>query len=128
MDRALSSADKFTLQQNFRRYLKFQDRYEQANERLVAARASRTWIVAVLALLFAFSSSFFLGVATALLGLYFYRILSASIERGQAEEGREDTERWFASKGLKFEGRIVYHQEDQMLDNPIDPFADATYQ
>ncbi len=47
---------------------------------------------------------------------------------GSAEEGREDTERWFSSKGLKFEGRVLYFRDDQMLDNPLDPFDDGLYQ
>jgi len=127
MDRKLLSEDKFNLQQNFRRYLKYQDQYDLANEVAKSARASRVWIVAVIALLFALASDFFLGAAAALFGLYFYRIMMASMQVGNAEEGREDTERWFASKGLKFEGRVLYFSDDQMLQDPIDPFNDDLY-
>jgi len=63
-----------------------------------------------------------------LFGLYFYRVMSASMKVGSAQEGREDTERWFASKGLRFEGRVLYFRDDQMLDTPLDPFDDALYQ
>jgi len=128
MDRKLSSNDKFNLQQNFRRFLKFQDQYEEANEAVKSARASRVWIVAVIALLFALASDFFMGASAALFGLYFYRLMSASSKRSSAQEGREDTERWFASKGLRFEGRVLYFRDDQMLDAPLDPFDDSLYQ
>ncbi|MBT3147184.1 hypothetical protein Q4583_16280 [Neptunomonas phycophila] len=128
MDRKLSSNDKFNLQQNFRRYLKFQDQYEEANEAAKTARASRVWIAALIALLFALASDFFMGASAALFGLYFYRVMSASMKVGSAQEGREDTERWFASKGLRFEGRVLYFRDDQMLDTPLDPFDDALYQ
>ena len=128
MDRKLSSNDKFNLQQNFRRYLKFQDQYEEANEAAKTARASRVWIAALIALLFALASDFFMGASAALFGLYFYSVMSASMKVGSAQEGREDTERWFASKGLRFEGRVLYFRDDQMLDTPLDPFDDALYQ
>lgn len=127
MDRKLSSADKFNLQQNFRRFLKFQDQYEEANTLAKQARASRVWVAGVVALLFALASDFFLGCSAALFGLYFYRIIIASMQVGRAEEGREETERWFSSKGLKFEGRILYFRDDQMLENPLDPFDDGLY-
>ncbi|WP_028470794.1 hypothetical protein [Neptunomonas japonica] len=128
MDRKLSSEDKFNLQQNFRRYLKFQDQYEIANETAKEARASRVWVAGVLALFFALASDFFLGASAALFGLYFYRIMMASMKVGAAEEGRGDTDRWFAGKGLKFEGRILYFRDDQMMETPLDPFNDSLYQ
>lgn len=127
MERKLLSKDKFVLQQNFRRFLKFLDHSESAQESVKAAKASRVWIVGVVALLFAFSSEFFLGASAALLGLYFYRIFRASVAADDAKEGQEDTERWFASKGLKFEGRILYFSDDQMLDSPLDPFDDSLF-
>ncbi|SIS59241.1 hypothetical protein [Neptunomonas antarctica] len=127
MDRKLSSEDKFNLQQNFRRYLKYQDQYEVANEISKQVRASRVWLAGVITLLFALASDFFLGASAALFGLYFYRILMASMKVGAAEEGRESTDRWFASKGLKFEGRILYFRDDQMLETPLDPFNDNLY-
>ena len=128
MDRKLSSEDKFNLQQNFRRYLKLQDKYEIANGMAKEARASRVWLAGVLGLLFALGSDFFLGASAALFGLYVYRIVAASIKVGAAEEGREDTQRWFAGKGLKFEGRILYFHDDQMMETPLDPFNDSLYQ
>ncbi len=127
MDRKLLLEDKFNLQQNFRRYLKFQDQYEAANETAKVARASRVWVAGVVALLFALASDFFMGASAALFGLYFYRIIMAAMKVGAAEEGREATERWFATKGLKFEGRILYFRDDQMLETPLDPFSDNLY-
>lgn len=127
MDRKISSDDKFSLQQNFRRYLKFQEQFETASEAVNNAKSSRVWIVGVISLLFAFSSEFFLGAAAALIGLYLYRIAKASMKAGDAEEGKENTERWFSSKGLKFEGRILYFTDDNMLDNPLDPFDDNLF-
>ena len=127
MDRKLSSEDKFNLQQNFRRYLKFQDQYEIANEIAKEARASRVWVAGIAAFLFASASDFFLGASAAFFALYFYRIVMASRKVAAAEEGREDTDRWFAGKGLKFEGRILYFRDEQMMDTPLDPFNDSLY-
>lgn len=128
MDRYLSAADKFDLQQNYRRYLKYQDQYTVANDAVKEARASRVWVAGLVTLLFALASDFFLGAAAALFGLYFYRIIIAWYHSSQAEEGCEQTERWFAGKGLKFQGRVLYYRDDQMLEQPIDPFDDALYQ
>lgn len=128
MERHLSAADKFDLQQNYRRFLKFQEQYSQANDALKEAQASRVWLVALVLLLFALSSDFFMGASAALFGLYFYRVILAWYQSTQAEEGREQAERWFAAKRLKFQGRILYDRDDQMLENPIDPFDDALYQ
>lgn len=127
MDRYLSAADKFDLQQNYRRYLKYQDQYTLANDAVKEARASRVWIAGLVTLLFALASDFFLGAAAALFALYFYRIIIAWYHSSQAEEGREQAERWFAGKGLRFQGRVLYYRDDQMLEQPIDPFDDALY-
>ncbi|SEF70404.1 hypothetical protein [Marinobacterium lutimaris] len=128
MDRTLGVSDKFELQQNYRRFLKYQEQFTLANDALKDARASRVWIAGLIMLLFALASDFFLGASAALFGLYFYRIALAWYQSSQAEEGREQMERWFAGKGLKFQGRILYFREDDMLENPIDPFDDALYQ
>ncbi|NVK41975.1 MAG: hypothetical protein HWE39_12090 [Oceanospirillaceae bacterium] len=127
MDKMLSSHDKFDLQQNYRRYLKFRDQMEDAMRDMQTAKASRVWVAGVVALLFALASDFFLGAAAALFGMYFYRLMVARMQSGKAEEGCEDTDRWFAAKGLKFEGRILYFRDDKMLENPLDPFDDAIY-
>jgi hypothetical protein len=128
MDRHLNAADKFDLQQNYRRYLKYQEQYTVANDAVKEARASRVWIAGLVALLFALASDFFLGASAALFGLYFYRIVVAWYHSSQAEEGRDQMERWFAGKGLKFQGRVLYYRDDEMLEHPIDPFDDALYQ
>ncbi|GGB95481.1 hypothetical protein GCM10011352_21970 [Marinobacterium zhoushanense] len=127
MDRKLSSADKFDLQQNYRRFLKYQEQFTLANDAYKDARASRVWIGGLVMLLFALASDFFLGASAALFGLYFYRIVLAWFHSSQAEEGREQMERWFAGKGLKFQGRVLYFRDDEMLARPIDPFDDALY-
>lgn len=127
MERLLSSHDKFDLQQNYRRYLKFRDQREDANRAMQTAKASRVWVAGVVTLVFALASDFFLGASAALFGLYFYRLLMARMKTSQADEGCEDTDRWFASKGLKFEGRILYFRDDKMLEHPLDPFDDGIY-
>lgn len=127
MDRSISINDKFDLQQNFRRFIKFQDQFETLNEQTKTAKASRVWIVGIVAIFFAMGSEFFLGVAAGLLALYFYRIMKSWIKQSQAAEGREIAERWFHNKGLKFEGRVLYFNDDQMLEKPLDPFNDGLY-
>ena len=127
MERTISAQDKFDVQQNYRRYLKYQDQYETAFDRLKASKASRVWLAALIALLFSFASEFFLGAAAALFGLYFYRIATSWYDSFQIDEGREEVLRWFSGKGLKFEGRILYFRDDQMLESPLDPFAEEIY-
>lgn len=123
----LDSAIKFDLQHNFSRYLRFLDQYGANNDQLKLAKASKVWIVALVALLFALASDFFLGASAALFGLYFYRIFRAYLDVTNAQEGREQAERWFAAKGLKFEGRVLYFKSDEMLENPLDPFNEGLY-
>ena len=127
MERTIPEQDKFELQQNYRRYLKYQDQYDDAFTKLKQSRASRVWLAGLVALLFSPGSDFFLGAAAALFGLYFYRIGSAWYSSFQIDEGREEVLRWFSSKGLTFEGRILYFRDDRVLANPIDPFADEIY-
>jgi len=127
MEGFLSNNDKFDVQQNFRRFLKYQDQYEVALEQQKVAKASRLWIAGVVSMLFAPSSDFFIGAAAALFAVYFYRVVSAKLGLNRAEEGRESSERWFGSKGLKFEGRVLYRRDDQLLENPLDPFDDALF-
>lgn len=127
MNKPLNTAIKFDLQQNYRRYMRYVDQYGIENDQLKLARASKVWIVALVSLVFALASDFFLGASAALFGLYFYRILVAYIEVTKAQEGREQSERWFASQGLKFEGRVLYSRDDHKLENPLDPFNDSLY-
>jgi hypothetical protein len=127
MQRTLNASIKFDLQQNYRRYLRFLDQYGADSDKLKLARASKVWVAALIMLLFALASDFFLGASAALFGLYFYRIGVAYIEVTKVQEGREQSERWFASQGLKFEGRVLYFKDDLKLDNPLDPFNDSLY-
>lgn len=128
MQRTLNVAIKFDLQQNYRRYMRFLEQYGLDSDQLKLARGSKVWIAALVMLLFALASDFFLGASAALFGLYFYRILMAYMDVTKVQEGREQSERWFASHGLKFEGRVLYFKDDHKLDNPLDPFNDSLYQ
>jgi len=76
---------------------------------------------------FAVGSEFFLGAAAGLFGLYFFRILSAWFRLSQVEERIEGVERWFAGKGLKFESRVLYRRNDDLLAQPLDPFNEELY-
>jgi hypothetical protein len=127
MEPYLNASDKFDLQQNYRRYLKFHDQCQVLNEILKDARASRVWVAGVVLMVFALGSEFFLGAAAGLFGLYFYRILSAWYRLSQVEESVEGIERWFASKGLKFESRVLYQRNDDQLEQPLDPFNEELY-
>ncbi|MET3999604.1 hypothetical protein [Marinobacterium sp. MBR-109] len=127
MEPYLNASDKFDLQQNYRRYLKFHDQCQLLNEILKDARASRVWVAGVVLMVFALGSEFFLGAAAGLFGLYFYRILSAWYRLSQVEENVEGIERWFASKGLKFESRVLYQRNDDQLEQPLDPFNEELY-
>lgn len=127
MEPYLNASDKFDLQQNYRRYLKFHDQCQLINEILKDARASRVWVAGLVLMVFALASEFFLGAAAGLFGLYFYRIISAWYRLSQAEESIEGIERWFASKGLKFESRVLYQRGDDQLEQPLDPFNEELY-
>lgn len=125
---SIDSDIKFDLQQNYRRYLNFLDQYGAENDALKNARSSKVWIVALVLLIFALASDFFLGASAALFGIFFYRVVMAWLEVRKAEEGREQAERWFSTKGFKFEGRVLFVKDDEMLEEPIDPFDERIYQ
>ena len=127
MERQLDSSLKFDLQHNYRRYLRYVEQFSLDNAKLKAARSSRVWIAGLVSLLFALASDFFLGASAAFFGLYFYRSLAAWMAMNNAEEGREQSERWFASKGLKFEGKVLFFRDDEKLEQPLDPFDEALY-
>lgn len=127
MEQFLLADDKFDLQQNFRRALKCQDKLAHAREAVKEAKGSRVWIVALIIMVFAMGSDFFLGAGAALFAHYFYRIIRAWYAASRAEETLEESERWFASKGLKLEGKVLYFREDQLLEKPVDPFEDSLY-
>ena len=124
---SIDSAIKFDLQQNYRRYLNFLDQYGAENDALKNARSSKVWIVALVLLIFALASDFFLGASAALFGIFFYRVVMAWLEVRKAEEGREQAERWFSTKGFKFEGRVLFFKDDEMLEEPVDPFDERIY-
>ncbi len=127
MERYLSLADKFDIQQNYRRYVRMAERHEGAMTSYNEARASRIWVVGIIVLLFALSSNFFLGAAAGMFGVYFYGVVRSWMRTSDVGEGVEQLDRWFATKGLRFEGRIMYSNNDQMLEQPLDPFDDACY-
>lgn len=127
MDKYLVAEQKFDLQQNFRRALKCQEQLSTAKDAVKEARGSRVWIVALIVIIFAMASDFFLGASAALFAHYFYRIIRAWYSVSRAEESLEENERWFSSKGLKLEGRVLYFREDSLLEQPLDPFDDELY-
>ena len=127
MQKFLPTDQKFDLQQNFRRALKCQEQLSVAKEAVKEAKRSRVWIVALIIIIFAMGSDFFLGASAALFAHYFYRIIRAWYSVTRAEESLEENERWFSSKGLKLEGRVLYFREDSLLENPLDPFDDELF-
>ena len=76
---------QFDLQQNYRRYLKYLDQYGVENDQLKLARGSKVWMVALVLLVFALASDFFLGASAALFGIFFYRVAMAWLEVSKAE-------------------------------------------
>lgn len=128
MEHFLSAADKYEIQQNFRRYIRLKERFDAARGAYVTSRSSKVWVAGIIALLFALASNFFLGVAAGLFGVYFYTMVRSWLQINEAEEGVEELDRWFAGKKLKFEGSILYFNTDEMLENPLDPFDEGCYQ
>lgn len=128
MEHTLSASDKYEIQQNFRRYIRLKERFDTARGAYVTSRASKVWVAGVVALLFALASNFFLGVATGLFAVYFYSMVRSWMHINESEEGVEELDRWFSGKKLKFEGSILYFSNDQLLENPLDPFDEDCYQ
>lgn len=127
MSQLLSAEDKFDIQQNFRRYMRLKDSHELANEAYKAAKANRIWIAGIILLLFALASDFFLGAAAGLFGVYFYNVIISWLDVNSSDESLEELDRWFSTKRLKFEGRILYFRQDELLENPLDPFNEACF-
>lgn len=127
MEHKLVVSDKFDIQQNYRRYIRLTEQGDVALESHKETKASRVWIPGVIALVLSLSSNFFLGVAAGLFGLYVYSMLNSYAKYSSVADGIENLDRWFSSKGLKFEGRVLYSTADEMLESPIDPFADDCY-
>jgi hypothetical protein len=127
MSQLLSAEDKFDIQQNFRRYMRLKDSHELANEAYKAAKANRIWIAGIILLLFALASDFFLGAAAGLFGVYFYNVIISWLDANSSDESLEELDRWFSTKRLKFEGRILYFRQDELLENPLDPFNEACF-
>ena len=127
MQRQLSTEDKFDIQQNFRRYMRLKDSQDTAREGFKTAKSNRVWIAGIILLLFALASDFFLGAAAGLFGVYFYNVAINWLDLNSSDDSLEELDRWFKSKALKFEGRILYFYADEMLENPLDPFNEECY-
>ncbi|WP_299181859.1 hypothetical protein [uncultured Neptuniibacter sp.] len=127
MSQLLSAEDKFDIQQNFRRYMRLKDSHELARDSYKNAKANRIWIVGIILMLFALASDFFLGAAAGLFGVYFYNVVTSWLDANSSDESLEELDRWFQSKRLRFEGRILYFANDDLLENPLDPFNEASY-
>lgn len=128
MESYLAANLKQDYQQHYRRFEEHYDQGYQANEALKRAKASRIWIVGLLALLFSMSSDFFLGTAAALFGVYFYQIVVAYMQKSQAEDVMEEIERWFSQKGLMLQDKTPFFKADDQLENPLNLFEDRVYQ
>lgn len=124
---SLSPSEKFDIQQNFRRYLRLRERFDADQEQYNSAKASRVWVAGVVAMIFALASDFFLGASAGMFGVYFFSLMKKRFACASVGESLEDLERWFAGKGLRFEGRVLYSKTDEMLEQPLDPFNDACY-
>lgn len=127
MSQLLSAEDKFDIQQNFRRYMRLKESHESSMDAFKNAKANRIWIVGLILLVFALASDFFLGAAAGLFGVYFYNVIMSWLDANSSDESLEELDRWFLSKSLKFEGRILYFSADELLENPLDPFSEACY-
>ncbi|RDE25241.1 hypothetical protein DV711_06735 [Motiliproteus coralliicola] len=128
MQSHLAANLKSDFQQHYRRFEEHYDQGNSANQELKQAKASRVWMIAVLALLFSMSSDFFLGAAAAMFGVYFYRIVSAYMQRAQSEDAMEEIERWFSAKGLMLQDKTPFFKGDDQLENPLNLFEDRVYQ
>ncbi len=128
MESYLSASLKGDYQQHYRRFEEHYNTGYQANEALKRAKASRIWIIGVLALLFSISSDFFLGTAAAMIGVYFYRIVIAYMQKSQAEDTMEEIERWFSQKGVMLQDKTPFFKSDDQLENPLNLFEDGVYQ
>lgn len=127
MEAQLNTADKFDIQQNFRRYLRLKDQFNAAQEAHNYARSEKVWIAGVVTLPFAVASTFFLGLSAGLFGVYCYSLLKTKLRTNEASEGLEQLDRWFSKKRLSFEGKVMYAANDKLLERPIDPFDDQFY-
>jgi hypothetical protein len=127
MAKLLSAEDKFDIQQNFRRYMRLKDSHEASMDSFKNAKANRIWIAGLVLLVFALASDFFLGAAAGLFGVYFYNVVTSWLDANASDESLEELDRWFHSKALKFEGRVLYFSQDELLENPLDPFNEACY-
>jgi len=123
----LSADLKRDIQSRYRQYESLYDDAQDANDALKRAKASRIWLVGVAVGLFSFQSEFFLGAAFALLGVYFYQIITAQVAKAQAEDAMEELARWFSAKGLMFQDTTPFFHDDDQLENPLDLYADAVY-
>ncbi len=128
MNQHLSAFLKGEYQRNYRRFEDHYTRGEMANQALKQAKASRIWVMGVIAMLFSMHSDFFLGAAFALLGAYFYQIISAYIRKVQAEDGAEELTRWFSANGLVMQDKTAFFKGDDQRENPVDLYQDAVYQ
>ncbi|WP_210396840.1 hypothetical protein [Motiliproteus sediminis] len=128
MPDTLSSDIKSDVQSRYRQYLSHHSDAAEANDALKQAKASRLWLVGVVVGLFSFQSEFFLGAAFALLGVYFYQIITAQVHKAQAEDAMEELGRWFSGKGLMFQDTTAFFRDDDQLENPLNLEDDGLYQ
>ena len=127
MESYLAANMKDDYQQHYRRFEEKYDLGYAANEALKRAKASRIWVLGVLALLFSMSSDFFLGTATGLFGVYFYQIVTAYMQKAQAEDAMEEIERWFSQNNLRLQDKTPFFKADEQLQHPLNLFDASLY-
>lgn len=127
MPDTLSADIKGDVQSRYRQYENHHRDAATANEALKRAKSSRLWLVGLVAGLFSFHSEFLLGAAFSLLGVFFYQIIAAQVQKAQAEDAMEELARWFSSKGLTFQGKTPFFSNDDQLENPLDLYDDTLY-
>ncbi|WP_207061959.1 hypothetical protein [Motiliproteus sp. SC1-56] len=127
MERYLPADEKNAFQKEYHKFVELFSRGQSAHDSLKRSRGSKIWIVGIVLLFFAMGSEFFLGAAAALFAVYFYQILSAYIQKSQAEDAMEEVERWFNKRGLVLRDKTPFFSADEQLADPIDPFDDSRY-
>ncbi len=128
MEKFLAAGDKYDIQQKYRRFQRYYSQGLQAQGNLKRAKASRIWILGVIALFFAMHSDFFMGIAFGVMSVYVYQILNAAVEKAQVDDELEDLERGFKKKGLKLEDATAFFHNDDKLEKPLNLMDDAVYQ
>lgn len=127
MESYLAANIKNDYQQSYRRFEEKYDLGTAAHDALKRAKASRLWMLGVVALIFSMSSDFFLGTAAGLFGVYVYQIVASYMQKAQAEDAMEEIERWFGQNNLRVQDKTPFFKADEQLQQPLDLFDEGLY-